>query len=291
MKRVDPAVKTTVCSPDLREWVPSSADNVLRERDHVAKTAGDADHLVLCRGQSDAEWFLDSTLVRNAISKLFGFPRVPQSIRQQVSFHRLIASISLLKFGTIWKPSQEALEAEKSYGIDPWFELLKHAQQYPEKYETVDFVRGTFFLDWTEFLDIGLYFAVYDGQRGSRKIGSADGALWIYDGSSTGNILQEAKLEKILDLMTGADFLNGDKTFPLMFHPQMQTKQLRAANQKPVYVAQMDFRYDLADVWASYELQGNERVFIKIRILQDLKPGIAKYLESRNVTEDHVYPH
>lgn len=291
MKRVNPIIKTTVCSPDLREWVPSNVDNILRERDHIVNSVEHEDHLVLCRGQSDADWFLDSTLVRNAISKLFGFPRVPKSIRQEISFHRLVASISLLKFGTIWKPSKEAFEAEKSYGIDPWFELLKNAQQYPEQYETVDFVRGTFFLDWTVSPDIGLYFAIYDGPRGSSRFGSADGALWIYDSSSTGNILQETKLEKILGLMTGADFLNGDKTFPLMFHPQQQTRQLRAANQKPVYIAQMDFRYDLAEVWASYELQGNEQVFIKIRILQNLKPGIAKYLESRDVTEDHVYPH
>lgn len=291
MKRVDPAVKSTVCSPDLREWVPSSVDNILRERDHVMKTGEDEDHLMLFRGQSDSEWFLDSTLVRNSISKLFGYPMVPKSTRQQISFHRLIASISLMKFGTIWKPSKEAFETEKIHGIDPWFELLKHAQQYPEKYEAVNFVRGTFFLDWTESPDIGLYFSVYDGPFGARTIAPTDGALWIYDGSSTGNILQEAKLEKILNLMTGADFLNGDKTFPLMFHPRHQTRQLRASNQKPVYIAQMDFRYDLADVWASYETQGNQRVFVKLRISQHLKPAVAEYLESRNVTENHVYPH
>jgi len=38
----------------------------------------------------------------------------------------------LLKFGTIGKPSQGLLEAEKAHAIDPWFEWLKNLQQYPE---------------------------------------------------------------------------------------------------------------------------------------------------------------
>jgi len=291
MKKVDPKLKSTVCSPDLREWIPSSAENFLRERDHIVKVAQEEDHLVLFRGQSNSEWFLDSTFVRDSTLKLFGYPVIPDSIRQQVSFHRLIASLLLMKFGTIWKPSKEAFEKEKSDWIDPWFELLKNAQQYPERYEAVKFVKGTFFMDWTVSPDIGLYFAVYDGPRRSNRIGQTDGALWIYDGSSTGNILQEDKLGKILRLMTGADFLNGDKTFPLIFHPRQQTKQLRASNQKPVYIAQMDFRYDLADVWASYELQEKQRVFVKLRILEHLKAEMADYLESQCITEEHVYPH
>lgn len=290
MKRVDPAVKTTVCSPDLREWVPSSVDNFLRECDRIVKSAEAEDHLVLFRGQSDSEWLLDSTLVRDCMVRLFGFPRVPSSIRQQVSFHRLIASLILMKFGTIWKPSKEAFEKEKSHGIDPWFELLKHVQQYPEKYEHINFAKGTFFLDWTIAQDIGLYFAVFDGPRGSQKIASSDGALWIYDSSATGNILQEEKLCKIMLLMSSGEYLNGDRTFPLMFHPMKQTKQYRALNQKPIYIAQMDFRYDLADVWANYEQQVNETVFYKLRILHCLKAPLAKYLESQNITEVHVYP-
>ena len=197
-----------------------------------------------------------------------------------------------MKFGTIWKPSKEAFAKEQSHGIDPWFELLKNVQQYPEDYNNkVYFTQGTFFVDWTESQNIGLYFSVFDGPRGNRHIGPTDGALWIYDGSSTGNILQEEKLERILNLMTEADFLNAERTFPLMFHPKQQTRQLRAENQKPVYIAQMDFRYDLAAVWASYETQGNEKVFVKLRIQQYLKSDLAKYLDSKSITEDHVYPH
>ena len=75
MKRVDPALKSTEYSPDLREWVPSSVENFLRERDQIVKVAEDEDHLVLFRGQSNSEWLLDSTFVRDGILKLFGFQR------------------------------------------------------------------------------------------------------------------------------------------------------------------------------------------------------------------------
>jgi len=294
MKIVDPKLKSTVCSPDRREWVPSTVENFLTERDHIVKAGEDKDHLILFRGQRNSEWLLDSTFVRDGVAKLFGisdYQAIPNTIRRQVSFHRLMASLLLMKFGTIWKPSKEAFAKEKSHDIDPWFELLKNAQQYPENYNSVYFTQGTFLVDWTISQDIGLYFSVFDGPRGNRQIGPTDGALWIYDGSSTGNIQQVVKVERILNLMTEADFLNGEKTFPLMFHPPKQTRQLRAENQKPIYIAQMDFRYDLADVWASYESQGNERAFVKMRILRHLKQGLAKYLESQNVTEDHVYPH
>ena len=293
MKKLGPKLKSTVCSPDGREWVPSTLDNILIELDHIAKTCEDEDHLILFRGQCNHEWFLDSTLVRNGISRLFGitnYQKIPNSIRRQVSFHRLMASVLLMKFGTILKPSKEAYAKENSHGIDPWFELLKNAQQYPEDYNEVYFTQGTFLVDWTMSQNIGLYFAVFEGLRSNRQIGSDDGALWVYDGSSTGNILQELKLERILNLMTEADFLNGERTFPLMFHPRQQTKQLRAENQKPLYIAQMDFRYDLADVWASYELQGNEKVFVKLRIQQHIKSALARYLDSQSVTEGHVYP-
>ena len=99
------------------------------------------------------------------------------------------------------------------------------------------------------------------------------------------------KLDKILKLMTEPDFLNGDKTFPLMFYPKKQTNQMRAANQNPVYIAQMDFRYDLADVWGNYEQQKGRKVFIKLHVLESVKHDLAKHLESKGVTDKFIYPH
>lgn len=94
----------------------------------------------------------------------------------------------------------------------------------------------------------------------------------------------------ILDLMTGEKFLNGDKTFPLIFHPPKQTHQPRTANQMPVYISQMDFRYDIADIWVSYENQNNKIVSITLIITENIKKSVANHLESIYFTENTVYP-
>ena len=117
-----------------------------------------------------------------------------------------------------------------------------------------------------------------------------DGAVWICDAVATGKTLQTKKLGEILSLMSSGEFLDGNKTFPLLFHPPKQTFQPRSINQVPVYIAQMDFRYDLADVWASYESKNRKRVFIKLILSEYLKNSAGKYLESQGVTEDSVYP-
>jgi len=294
MKKIGPKIKSTACSHDLREWVPTTVDNLLKELDHIANSCVQEDHLILFRGQSNSDWPLDSTFVRDSIKRIFGinvYSDLPNSIRHQVSFHRVIASLLLMKFGTIWKPSQEAFVKEKSHDIDPWYELLKHCQQYPEKYNSIYFNKGTFLIDWTISQEIALYFGVFDGRGVKREISVTNGAIWAYDCSSTGKILQIDKLEKTLNLMAEADFLNGEKTFPIMFHPQKQTNQIRAKNQKPTYIAQMDFRYDLADVWADYEMRNDEKVFVKLHITQTLKKKLANYLESKGITEEFVYPH
>jgi hypothetical protein len=293
MKISNPRLKSTITSSDTREWIPSSLDNFLKEIDNISKIGHKNDSLILYRGQNNNNWPLDSTFVRKSITALFGIKNyfdLPPSIRHRISFHRSIASLFLMKFDKIIKPSEEAFTKESSHGIDSYFELLKHVQQYPEKYLEVPFIKGTNLIDWTNVFDIALYFAVFEGQEGNRKISDGHGALWIYDASSTGGIWQTGKMKKTMDLMTSGEFLNGERTFPLMFHPQKQTNQHRAFNQKPVYIGQMDFRYDLADVWASYENQNDKRVFIKLILSDDLKISAVKYLESNGVTEDLVYP-
>ena len=174
-----------------------------------------------------------------------------------------------------------------SDGIDPWYELLKNKQQYPENDY---FINGTFLLDWSRSQDIGLYFAVYQGKGGARNISPGHGALWIYDAVATGKTLQTKQVGEILTLMSGEEFLNGNKTFPLLFHPPKQTPQPRAKNQVPVYIAQMDFRYDVAEVWAPYENEKKKKVFIKLILNEELKDTAANYLEAKGVTEQFVYP-
>ena len=290
MRIIQPKLKSTDHSDDLREWVPSSFDSFLTELDHIINSCEGKDPVPLFRGQTNYEWLLDSIFVRNCIKHIFAisdYNELKNEIRHTVSFHRTITSLLLLKFGTVWKPSQESFEREKSDDIDPWFELLKNLQQYPEKDY---FINGTFLVDWSRSKDIALYFATYTGKGVTRNASSGHGAVWIYDAAATGNILQTKKLGEILSLMSSEEFLNGNKTFPLLFHPPKQTFQPRSTNQVPVYIAQMDFRYDLADVWTSYENKNKKRVFIKLILREDLKSGAVKHLESQGVTEDSVYP-
>jgi hypothetical protein len=290
MRIIQPKLKSTKHSDDFREWVPSSFDAFLSELDHIISSCEGEDPAPLFRGQTDYEWFLDSTFVRNCIQHIFTISdhhKLKNEIRHTVSFHRTITSLLLLKFGTVWKPSQESYKREKHDGIDPWFELLKNLQQYPE---TDYFINGTFLVDWSRSKDIALYFATYSGKGETRVVSSSHGALWICDAAATGNTLQTKKLGEILSLMSSEEFLNGNNTFPLLFHPPKQTFQPRSINQLPVYIAQMDFRYDLAEVWAGYEEKNEKRIYIKLILRADIKKGAAKYLESQNVIENSVYP-
>jgi hypothetical protein len=290
MRLISPKLKSTKHTDDLREWMPNSFDNFLIELDHITNSCEGPDSAPLFRGNTNYEWLVDSTIVRNStqhLLKISDYHNLPPEIRCTVQFHRTITSIILLKFGTVYRLNKELTNREKSEGIDPWFEIMKHLQQYPEEDH---FINGTFLLDWSISKDIALYFAIYKG-KGDRKIISPNhGAVWIYDSVSTGNTLQTIKVGKILSLMRSEEFLNGKKTFPLIFQPRKQTRQARSINQVPVYIAQMDFRYDVADIWADYEMRNNKRVFIKLILNESLKTDAAKYLQSKNVSEDVVYP-
>jgi len=290
MKLIKPKRKSTEHSPDYREWEPSSFESFLIKLDHIISSCEGDDPVPLFRGQTNYEWLVDSTFVRYCIQHIFDifdYYILKKEIRQSVSFHRTIASLILLKFGTVWKPSNESIERERIDDIDPWFELLKNLQQYPERDH---FINGTFLLDWSLSKDIALYFATYSGKGESRVISPGHGALWICDAAATGKTLQTKKLGEILSLMSGEKYLNGNRTFPLLFHPPKQTFQPRSINQVPVYIAQMDYRYDVADVWSGFEHQNNKRIFIKLILNEGLKHDAAEYLQSMNVNEDIVYP-
>lgn len=290
MEQIDPKVKSTECSPDGRQWVPTSFDNLLAELDYVTKSCESDDPVTFYRGQTNYEWPLDSTFVRESIKYLFGIDQHHQlnkEIRQSKEFHRAISSLLSLKFGTLVKPGQESLDYEKKHNIDPWFELLKNLQQYPEK---DNFIKGTFLIDWSGDKDIALYFSTFQGKGADRRISSNHGALWICDAVATGNVLQVKKLGEILLLMNDHEYFNAEKTFPLIFHPPNQTHQPRAVNQHPVYISQMDFRYDLADLWFSYEEKVQKRVFITLIITEKIKKEVGDYLDSKGVTEELVYP-
>ena len=290
----DPKLNSSLSNSDDKIWRPTSLESLFQEIDQISKIGEKSDSLILFRGQTKIYWPIDSTFVRNCIPTLFNikdYTKLPPGIRRRSTFHRTVTSLLLMKFDEIIKPSQEAYEKEVSHDIDPFFELLKNVQQYPENYSESPFIKGTNFIDWTYKSDIALYFATFEGKGEQRKVSSDNGALYVYDASSTGNIHQTIKMQQVFDNMTSYEFLNGEGALPLMLHPKKQTQQHRASNQKPVYITQMNFSFNLSEVWEQYEKVNNTRVFIKIEIEENLKKELAEYLDSKGVSEQHVYPH
>lgn len=275
-------------------WCPKSLDDLIYELNQITHIAGKDDSLILYRGQTNISWPVDSTFVRNSIKKLFNIKKytdLPSEIRKSTTFHRAIASLLLMKFDKIVKPSQEAYDTEKSKNIDPYFELLKHSQQYPERYNEVRFIQGTNLIDWTHVYDIALYFSAISGVGEDKKVSSGDGVLYLFNASATGRIQQTIKTQQLFDNMTSYEFLSGEAGLPLMLYPMKQTNQLRAANQKPVYLAQMNFSFSMTEVWKQYEREMDTKVFVKVRIPKKIKKAVEAYLNSKGVNERHVYPH
>jgi len=286
MRRSEPFLKTTKHSPDLREWVPSDFCNFLKEVEHLSKQCDGDDPVVLFRGHADSDWLLDCTLVRSLLKKdNVPTDEYPRSLR----FHTQVVDALLTKFGRFWQPSQESVTKGCSHGIDPWYELMKRFQQYGEEDSFTP--KGTFLIDWTLDRDIALYFATYVGKGISRRPRWAAGAVWVCDPLATGKVLQTRTLADLLGMMRADEFrLKAERTLPLIVHPPKQTRMLRASHQRPVYLSQMDFRYDLADAWCSVERTSDSAVFRKIILKESLLQESIAHLEKNGITEGHVYP-
>ena len=134
-------------------------------------------------------------------------------------------------------------------------------------------------------MNVALYFA--------NKDRAGHGSVWIIDASAMKKTLQVKKLKEILDKMNTTEFFESPKGIPLMFHPQTQTEQLRAERQKAVYLAQMDFRYDLADIWESHEKKFNkERIVIHLHLPDGTQKECAEYLNNQSppITHEYLFP-
>lgn len=106
MNPLNPKRKSTSCSPDGRQWVPTSFDNLLTELEHITANCESSDPATFYRGQSNYEWPLDSSFVRFAIQHLFGLPEyysLSSAIRQSKEFHRSISSLLLLSLSLLMK--------------------------------------------------------------------------------------------------------------------------------------------------------------------------------------------
>jgi hypothetical protein len=286
--RVSPSIPSTKYGTNSYEWIPCCFDSFLKELSHIKEVCSSIDHLAIYRGHRDSRWLLDSTFIRHVKENILGVSAI-SNVRpcycNSLEFHRMLGCLFLYKFGTQTQPSQELIDLAEEHSIDPWFEWMKRIQQYPN--EDLGPMWGSFLIDWTQNKKVAMYFA------NENRNGQSDGAIWIADVNSMGKVLHREKpVIEILSLFQ--DALHNDKPFgcPLVFYPQKQIACQRAKNQDAIYVAQMDLRFDLAEIWRRKELEvkEKERIFIKLVLPRGTSDKCNEWLSENNIDENFIYP-
>jgi FRG domain len=268
------------------EWIPESFDDFLEECENVTSHCKDSGHVALFRGQRKRKWLLDSTFVRSCKQNIFGMESWQklrfEDFRLSEEHQQVLLNLFLFKFDFVAFPSQQLKDLELVHGIDPWFEFMKRLQQYAE--EDTSHLKGSFILDWTKRVAIAIYFA--------NQSRNGEGAVWICDVTATGKTLQIIKVKQILEKMAHAGKHNASLGIPLIFYPRKQLLQKRATNQEAVYIAQMDLRVDLSEVWDNLQKHHNngEQIFIKVVLPGGTSEECARYLNDKGITREFVFP-
>ena len=296
MRKISPKCSNTIICNDPHEWKPSNFDDFLKELEHIKSSCPRNNPLF--RGHAESKWLLESTFVRNCKKILLGlesYIKPSKEIRKSVEYHQALFGLLLLKYDILVKPNQELEILEKEQGIDALFELIKRLQQYPEEDECV--LKGTFFLDWTQSKNVGLFFTNFDANEQEVKMRDCDGALFICDKTATGNTHmrrddQPIRVQKIIELMCERNNkVNQGFGCPLLFYPPKQIHNLRANRQDAIYWAQMDLRHDLEDIWKLHEKDKNEDeyIFIKLILPDGTQKECEDYLNSQSPSITHKY--
>ena len=280
MNKISPICSSTISSTDPHVWIPNSFDNFLEELEHITSSYTGDDPCPLYRGHADSNWLLESTFARTCkknILDLLPHEKPYPYVRESTDYHRVVVNLLMLKYGVLIRPPDE-----DDQEIDYWFDLMKLYQQYPGKDH--NFLKGTFFLDWSLSQKVALFFANLNRQR--------DGSLWIFDSVASGNILHR-QVGAILDLMN--ERCNGPNPvapgIPLIFYPDKPKYYEQAENQKARYVAQMDLRYDLEDIWKTQESNMNgELIYVKLILPNGTQSVCNQYLMEKGITKTWLFP-
>ncbi len=245
---------------------------------------------VLFRGQEDNSWSVDSKFVRSVLHDLSEIKALELSdiMRTSIDFHQYVIKLIHHKRATYNISEGMNKFGQENPEIDLEFEVLKFLQQYPKKESPHQKLLGTHIVDWTYDPFVALYFAVNNTQNIPPH---KDAAVYIYHSVNTLNIVQVKKLEEFYSLMDSKDYQNCILgALPIIFHPKELIKDKRASNQKSIYIAQMDFRYDLIEAWKRYEKETGTEIISKIVISSYLKNECRQYLQSKGYNDSFIYP-
>lgn len=296
MLRILPICSNTIVGIDPHEWIPRNFEDFLKELNHIINSC--EGNCPLFRGHADSKWLLESSFVRTCKKLLLDIePHIKPSkeIRESVEYHQALFGLLLLKYDVLVRPSGELREIErKNTNIDAMFEMMKRFQQYPEKNRMP--LKGTFFLDWSQKKDVGIFFANFDSNEHFIKNRKTDGALFICDKTATKKCLMRKndapiKVEEIIDKMIEAQGKGKAPGCPLLFYPPKQILDQRANNQDAIYWAQMDLRYDLEYIWKLQEKDADEEqyIFIKLILPYESQKECAEYLVSQKITHNYLF--
>jgi hypothetical protein len=284
MKHPVPIHNRTKTNPKTGEWLPHSFNACLVELEHLKQVAAESNALLLFRGHSQRGWRLDSTFVRSVKSRLLDMNPVDgfaEHLWHSTDLNASLSNLLLLKFGTLVGPSAELLSVAATDDIDPWFELMKRYQQYPNEDELP--LKGTNLVDWSQSCDVALYFA-NEHRNGS-------GAIFVCDATATGKTLQTLPVAEILAKVRSQVMQGLSNGAPLLFSPKRQIAYKRAKNQQAVYFAQMDLRLDLLELWRLQEQTNpGETIAIKLVLPPGSKQECAVYLASKGMGRAFIYP-
>jgi hypothetical protein len=286
MKHPVPVHESTRTHPKTGEWLPHSFEACLVELEHLKRVAAESNALLLFRGHSRREWRLDSTFVRSVKSQLLDMNPVDgfaQHLWHSADLNASLSNLLLLKFGTLVGPSAELLTVAAKDDVDPWFELMKRFQQYPNEDELP--LKGTNLVDWSQSCDVALYFA------NEHRETEGSGAIFICDATATGKTLQTIPVADILAKVRAQVMQGLPNGAPLLFSPKRQIAYQRAKNQQAVYFAQMDLRLDLLEVWRLQEQQNlGETIVVKVVLPPSSEQECAGYLASKGIKREFLYP-
>lgn len=295
MEKISPVCPNTLVGRDPHEWNPKDFDDFLRELESIISSC--PGNSPLFRGHACDEWLLDSTFVRNCKKILFDLEphiRLNEEIQKSVEYHQVLFSLLLLKFDLLARPSDELQDLENQEGIDALFEFIKRCQQYPD--EDKCNLKGTFFLDWSQKKNVGLFFANYDANDNESKNRNGEGALFVCDQTATGKTFmrrngEPRRVHEIIGLMLKANNQNKSFGCPLLFYPPKQIRNLRANRQDAIYWAQMDLRYNLEEIWRRQE-KDNEYIFIKLVLPDGTQRECEDYLKKQSppITHRYLFP-
>lgn len=284
MHHPKPILSTTQINQRTGEWRPTTFEGCLVELESIAAAAKADGSLLLYRGHADRSWRLDSTFVREFKHRLLemnsthGFA---EHLHSCGDLNHALTSLFLLKFGSLVGPSDELIKVAAEHGADPWFELMKRYQQYPEE-DLLPF-KGTNLLDWSRSQDIALYFA------NDRRTNA--GAIFVCDATATGKTLQIITVAEILSKVRDQMLAGSANGIPLLFSPKCQIAYARAKNQQAVYFAQMELRLDLLEQWRLQERsQPDSTIIVKLVLPAGSIEQCAAYLIRKGVTLDHIFP-